>query len=60
MIDEISMLSRPFIKWAGGKSQLIDEIDERLPVELREREITTYFEPFLGGGAVVFFISQKL
>jgi len=59
MIDEISMLSRPFIKWAGGKSQLIDEIDERLPVELREREITTYFEPFLGGGAVFFYIAQK-
>ncbi|HRR62162.1 MAG TPA: DNA adenine methylase, partial [Spirochaetota bacterium] len=51
------MLSRPFIKWAGGKSQLIDEIDERLPVELREREITTYFEPFLGGGAVFFYIA---
>lgn len=59
MIDEISMLSRPFIKWAGGKSQLIDEIDARLPVELREREITTYFEPFLGGGAVFFYIAQK-
>jgi len=59
MIDEISMLSRPSIKWAGGKSQLIDEIDERLPVELREREITTYFEPFLGGGAVFFYIAQK-
>ncbi|HRV15958.1 MAG TPA: DNA adenine methylase [Spirochaetota bacterium] len=59
MIGEISMLSRPFIKWAGGKSQLIDKIDERLPLELKERKITTYFEPFLGGGAVFFYIAQK-
>jgi DNA adenine methylase len=42
-------LPRPFIKWAGGKTQLADELDSRLPVEF-----TNYHEPFLGGGAFFF------
>lgn len=44
-----NLLPRPFIKWAGGKTQLADEIDSRLPVEF-----INYHEPFLGGGAFFF------
>jgi len=51
--------AKPFVKWAGGKTQLIDEIDARLPKkEIEAGEIDTYVEPFVGGGAVFFHIAQ--
>ena len=40
---------KPFVKWAGGKRQLLAQIRERMP-----REYNRYYEPFIGGGAVVF------
>lgn len=42
-------LVKPILKWVGGKRQLLDEIDKRLP-----NEISYYVEPFIGGGAVLF------
>lgn len=39
----------PFVKWAGGKSQLLPQIKERMP-----EKYNSYFEPFVGGGAVIF------
>ena len=39
----------PFVKWAGGKRQLLGEIEKRMP-----KEFNKYYEPFVGGGAVVF------
>jgi len=52
--------AKPFLKWAGGKGQLIDEIDKRLPhEEMQQGKIDTYVEPFVGGGAVFFHIAQK-
>ncbi|MEQ8973535.1 MAG: DNA adenine methylase [Coleofasciculus sp. C1-SOL-03] len=53
-----SMQARPFLKWAGGKSQLIKEIDEILPEELTQGKINRYIEPFVGGGSVFFYIAQ--
>jgi DNA adenine methylase len=58
-LAEKSTAAKPFLKWAGGKGQLIDEIEQRLPSELRTGEIDTYIEPFVGGGAVFFYIAQK-
>jgi DNA adenine methylase len=51
--------AKPFLKWAGGKGQLIDDIDQRLPHDLKAGKIKTYIEPFIGGGAVFFHIAQK-
>ncbi|MDX9691286.1 MAG: DNA adenine methylase, partial [Acholeplasmataceae bacterium] len=45
-------LVMPVVKWVGGKRQLIDEIQNRLP----KQKFNTYFEPFFGGGAVLFHI----
>jgi len=42
----------PFLKWAGGKSELLPEIEKRLP-----RSFNTYWEPFIGGGALYFRLS---
>lgn len=50
---------KPFLKWAGGKTQLLREIECRLPTGLRTGEIDTYVEPFVGGGAVFFHIAQR-
>jgi len=52
------MTAKPFLKWAGGKSQLIEQIIKFLPVELQSGKIHRYAEPFGGGGAVFFYIAQ--
>ncbi|MBO9323800.1 MAG: DNA adenine methylase [Roseiflexus sp.] len=48
---ESQPLARPFIKWAGGKGQLIPELARRLPPRFRR-----YHEPFVGGGALFFHL----
>lgn len=42
---------KPILKWAGGKRQLISQISDHLP-----KEFDTYFEPFVGGGALFFYL----
>ena len=51
--------AKPFVKWAGGKGQLLDIFEQYYPVPLREGGIRRYIEPFVGGGAVLFEILQK-
>lgn len=51
------LLVKPFLKWAGGKGQLIREIEKYYPFE--DKVITKYAEPFVGGGAVLFDILNK-
>ena len=50
---------KPFLKWAGGKTQLIDAFECRFPRELTARRLSNYVEPFVGGGAVFFAINKK-
>jgi len=49
-------LVAPFLKWVGGKRQLMPSIFEHLPQDIRELR---YFEPFIGGGAVLFQLQPK-
>lgn len=44
----------PFLKWAGGKRQLLNQIKERMP-----KEYNDYYEPFIGGGAVLFELQPE-
>lgn len=54
-----SVYAKPFVKWAGGKSQLLDDFRRYYPPQLREGIIKRYIEPFAGGGAVLFDILQS-
>lgn len=54
-----NLVARPFLKWAGGKRQLLEKFQELYPTQLKQKKITTYYEPFLGSGAVFFDIAQK-
>ena len=51
--------AKPFVKWVGGKSQLLDDIRNSLPRDLSQRGEVVYVEPFVGGGAVLFWILQE-
>ena len=50
--------AKPFLKWAGGKGQLLSQLNELLPAGVYDREFT-YIEPFVGGGAMLFHMLQK-
>jgi DNA adenine methylase len=52
-------IAKPFLKWAGGKTQLLDEFDKRFPSDLLNGRLNKYVEPFVGGGAVLFYTIQK-
>lgn len=45
---------KPFVKWAGGKRQIIDKLKEHVP-----ENFNTYFEPFVGGGALLFELEPE-
>lgn len=50
--------AKPFIKWVGGKSQLIEQLDALLPADFGKWKNVTYIEPFVGGGAMLFYMLQ--
>jgi len=52
------MDAKPFVKWAGGKGQLLSQLDSYLPLQLDGRPFT-YIEPFVGGGAMLFHMLKK-
>lgn len=48
------MTAQPFVKWAGGKRQLLDELVKYVPKRIRR-----YYEPFVGGGALFFRLADE-
>ncbi|MEL7035257.1 MAG: DNA adenine methylase [Cyanobacteria bacterium J06592_8] len=64
MIQQFNQLStlekkaKPFLKWAGGKGKLLEQISTFLPPELSAGKIKRYIEPFVGSGAVFIYLSQ--
>lgn len=50
--------AKPFIKWVGGKGQLIEQLEALLPADFDEWDNVTYIEPFVGGGAMLFYMLQ--
>lgn len=54
LVAEKAKSPTPFLKWAGGKAQLLDQMKEWFPDNYR-----AYIEPFLGGGAIFFYLMPK-
>ena len=48
------VVAKPFIKWAGGKGNLLQKLDALLPAHFDDLQDVTYIEPFVGGGAMLF------
>ena len=58
--EDNTVFAKPFMKWAGGKSQLIPELTSRLPKEIIDTGIIdSYIEPFVGGGAFFFYLKIR-
>ena len=51
-------IAKPFLKWAGGKTQLIEQIKQQLPDTIKTDKFT-YIEPFVGSGAVLFWMLEE-
>src|SRR5690606_37189640 len=55
-MSKIRKLVKPFMKWVGGKRQLLASIVEYMPDKIQEYQ---YVEPFVGGGAVFFYLQPQ-
>lgn len=59
MKHAIKVKAKPFVKWVGGKGQLLKQLEALLPIDFSERANVTYIEPFVGGGAMLFHLLQN-
>lgn len=57
-MNKSERVAKPFLKWAGGKTQLLNAIEQRIPEALTSNSFT-YIEPFVGGGAVLFWMLTR-
>ena len=51
-----SKVPKPFVKWAGGKGSLVKLLSTHVPDDFGEKDNVTYIEPFVGGGAMLFYM----
>ena len=56
--NDLINMAKPFLKWAGGKTQLIDSIKKSIPTNFQNEQFT-YIEPFVGSGAVFFWMLEN-
>lgn len=56
--NDLINMAKPFLKWAGGKTQLIDSIQKSIPTNFQNEQFT-YIEPFVGSGAVFFWMLEN-
>ena len=57
--DTVLVTAKPFLKWAGGKRQLLQHFSSLYPPGLQLGRIKNYYEPFAGSGAVFFDIARR-
>ena len=53
------IMSKPILKWAGGKTQLLNQIENFLPKAFTDKVVQRYAVPFVGGGALFFYLQDK-
>lgn len=60
LVSRSQTKATPFLKWAGGKGQLLEALEKRLPWKIQEQGVLEgYVEPFVGGGAFFFFLQEN-
>ena len=59
-INNSKTQAKPFVKWVGGKNQLISSIEQILPKKTKKLPELTYIEPFVGGGAMLFWALNNI
>jgi len=58
-VSSVFPKAQPFLKWAGGKRQLLEQLGSHFPPELESGALLRYVEPFVGSGAVFFKVFQS-
>lgn len=59
VVKKKAVVAKPFVKWAGGKGNLLQKLEALLPTDFDDLENITYIEPFVGGGAMLFHMLQR-
>lgn len=59
VVKKKAIVAKPFVKWAGGKGNLLQKLEALLPTDFDDLENVTYIEPFVGGGAMMFHMLQN-
>ncbi|MCG2686678.1 DNA adenine methylase [Candidatus Parcubacteria bacterium] len=60
IMEDKRLNAKLFLKWAGGNTQLLNELEVRLPENIKSTKvIDSYVEPFVGGGALFFFLRNR-
>lgn len=58
VVKKNTIVAKPFVKWAGGKGNLLQKLEALLPTDFDDLKNVTYIEPFVGGGAMLFHMLQ--